>query len=71
MMKRISFVVFLCLCLVLSLSCAPDNDKDVVNISTNEIPADEVTVDEQVVLDHDGITVTVKSLEMDGTWGRG
>ncbi|MGB4330092.1 MAG: hypothetical protein WBK03_01205 [Dethiobacteria bacterium] len=69
MMKRISFVVFLCLCLVLSLSCAPDNDKDVVNISTNEIPADEVTVDEQVVLDHDGITVTVKSLEMDGTWG--
>lgn len=68
-MKRISFVVFLCLCLVLSLSCAPDNDKDVVNISTNEIPADEVTVDEQVVLDHDGITVTVKSLEMDGTWG--
>lgn len=68
-MKRISFVVFLCLCLVLSLSCAPDNDKDVVNTSTNEIPADEVTVDEQVVLDHDGITVTVKSLEMDGTWG--
>ena len=68
-MKRISFVVFLCLCLVLSLSCAPDNDKNVVNISTNEIPADEVTVDEQVVLDHDGITVTVKSLEMDGTWG--
>lgn len=72
-MKRFCLVILLCLCMFLSLSCAPGDDaakenRNVSNIETNG-KLSPVTVDEQVVMDRDGIKITVKSLALDGIWG--
>ncbi len=72
-MKRFCLVILLCLCMFLSLSCAPGDDaakenRNVSNIETNG-KSSPVTVDEQVVMDRDGIKITVKSLALDGIWG--
>jgi hypothetical protein len=72
-MKRFCFVIIFCLCMLASLSCAPADDAAGENRNVSNIEkidkSSPVAVDEQVVLDRDGIKVTVKSLALDGIWG--
>lgn len=76
-MRKLCFVVSMCLCLFLSLSCAPGGGEGSGKRSAGGVEqdsddgrvSDQVSVDERIVLDRDGIKITVKSLATDGMWG--
>lgn len=76
-MRKSCFVIFLSLCLFLSLSCASGSDDGagkrsaagIEKDSGADMVSDQLSVDEQIILDHDGIKITVKSLVMKGMLG--
>lgn len=78
-MAKSCLILLLCSCLVLSLSCAtPENNVpvnennsagDVNQIKDTTNSPKNVTINEQVLLDRDGIVITAKSLETGGIWG--
>lgn len=75
-MKRFCLVILLGICLMLSLSCTITFDDENGNNSGDDIEnnhgngiSSKITVDEQVILDRDGIIVTAESLVIDDLWG--
>lgn len=82
--KQVFFVLFLIFCLVFGTACSSSDNGDDVTINQNNVVNDipepdesheqeeetsQISVEEQLLLDYEGIKITLKSLNMDGFFG--